>query len=83
VRVSLRAASPSWGEATAGAEIPAGDVVLNITRGPAGADPLAESYQLAITRQGPPEPSSHGIKPTYAVAPLGGMQSSPVRFSIP
>ena len=28
--------------------------------------------QSAITRQGPPEPSSHGISPTYATAPRGG-----------
>jgi len=61
--------------------------------GPARAGPSAipsntvllgnKGYQVAITLQGPPEPSSHGIRPTYAVAPLGGILSRLFRFSSP
>ncbi len=31
-----------------------------------------EAYQVASTRQGPPEPSAHGTSPTVIVAPHGG-----------
>ena len=34
----------------------------------------AEPHQVAITRAGPPEPSSHGITPTNAVAPFAGIR---------
>ena len=40
-------------------------------------------YQRAITRQGPPEPNLHGIRPTYAVAPRGGIVEWLRMFSSP
>ena len=40
-------------------------------------------HQVAITRAGPPEPSSHGITPTNAVAPFAGICARFARFSIP
>ena len=40
-------------------------------------------HQVAITRAGPPDPSSHGITPTNAVAPFAGILDRFARFSIP
>ena len=37
----------------------------------------------ASSRQGPPEPSSHGITPTISVAPRGGIAPRLATFSSP
>jgi hypothetical protein len=44
---------------------------------------LYPSYTLANARQAPPEPSSHGIRPTTIVAPRGGSCFRLRRFSTP
>jgi predicted DCC family thiol-disulfide oxidoreductase YuxK len=46
-------------------------------------DASGSLYQFASTRQGPPDPSSHGMSPTYASAPRGGTRSRFARFSSP
>src|SRR6266508_1306287 len=46
-------------------------------------DGLRGCHQRARTRQGPPEPCSHGMTPTMASAPRAGTRPRLARFSMP
>ena len=49
----------------------------------AAATRCAADQYVASTRAGPPEPCCHGITPTVAVAPVGGILSRLRRHSMP